>query len=534
VSTRATGDELLRELSVQQLLDFSPDAIIGIGEDGRVLLVNQQAEQMFGYDREALQGQPVEMLIPERFRAVHTEHRAGYFQDPRTRPMGPRLDVYGLRRDGSEFSAEISLSPVQGSAGVVAIAAIRDVSDRVNRGREREALQAESTGHEREALEGQLNQARRLESVGQLAGGIAHDFNNLLAVVLNYADFVIEELDEGSPAAEDVRAIRTAAERGVTLIRQLLIFSRGEVTQPEPLDLNDVVASVEDMLGSTLGEHIELEMRFDPELWTVVADRGQIEQLLVNLAVNARDAMPDGGSLVIATGNARLDAENENVSDGAPPRDFVRLNVSDTGIGMAPDVVRRAFEPFYTTKLKGQGTGLGLSTVYGIVQELGGTVSLYSKVGEGTALKVHLPATSAGTATKRPRARVPVRGDGETILVVEDADAVRAMARRILARNGYAVLEARGGQEALDIIGSTSEPIALMLTDVIMSGMLGPDLAERVRELLPDARILFMSGYTGEVLERERIRQGGAAFIEKPFESADLLAKVHTLLHPGA
>jgi PAS domain S-box-containing protein len=516
------------EESFQKLLELAPDAIVGIGEDGGILVVNRQAEELFGYAREELHDRPVETLIPERFHGAHTGHRTGYFANPRTREMGAQLDLYGVRRDGSEFPAEISLSAIPWEDGTLATAAIRDISDRVKRDGERKALQEELEARQRESLEAQLNQARRLESVGQLAGGVAHDFNNLLAVVLNYADFVIAELDEDSAVAEDVRAIRAAAQRGVALIRQLLLFSRREVLQPEALDLNDVVSTLEDMLGRTLGEQIELHLQLDPELWTVVADRGQIEQVLVNLAVNARDAMPDGGRLQVETANVSL-ASEEGEEDSI--EDYTRLSVSDTGAGMEPDVVKRAFEPFFSTKPKGRGTGLGLATVYAIVQELGGKVWLYSELGEGTTLKVHLPRSDAEPVRKREQDREPLRGGGETILVVEDADDVREMTRRILARSGYEVREARSGAEALELFSSGAVDPDLVITDVIMPGMPGTELAEHLRELGLKTKVLFMSGYTGEVLERKRVAQGEAAFIEKPFAATDLLEKVHGLLH---
>jgi PAS domain S-box-containing protein len=513
----------------QTLLELAPDAIVGVSEDGRIVLVNREAEKLFGYAREELKGEPVETLIPGRFQAAHHAHRARYFENPQPGPMGTGLDLHGVRRDGSEFPAEISLSVIPSPEGVLVTATIRDIDARVKRERERETLGVQLEEQERESRDARLDRVRRMESLGQLAGGIAHDFNNLLAVVLNYADFLLAELDEESPAAKDAQAIRAAAERGVVLIRQLLMFSRRDVLQPEPLDLNKVVSGLEDLLGRTIGENIALELRLTPDPWTVVADRGQIEQVLINLAVNARDAMPDGGTLRVETANVSH-AAGEADDDGA--RSYARLSVSDTGVGMEPDVVKRAFEPFFTTKPTGRGTGLGLATVYAIVRELGGRTSLYSEPGEGTTVTVRLPGESFEPATKRVAAREPIRGDGETILVVEDADDVREMTRRILARHGYEVREAASGEEALEVIASGSAPIDLLLTDVIMPGTAGTELTERVRELGLEPKILYMSGFAGEILERRHVAHGEAAFIEKPFGPADLLAKVHGLLHP--
>jgi PAS domain S-box-containing protein len=328
----------------------------------------------FGYTREELLGQPVELLIPERFHAAHAHHRDGYFGDPRTRRMGTGLELFGRRKDGSEFPVEISLSGVDTEDGLIAAAAIRDVSERVNTAAE----------------EGQLNQLRRLESVGQLAGGIAHDFNNIIGVILNYTDFVAEELGEGSPILDDVAEIKRAAERAAALTRQLLIFSRREGVRPEVLDLNLVVAELDGLLRQALGERVELETRFAPELASVNADPGQIEHVLVSLALNARDAMPMGGRLLIETENVELDDLFGELPVGA----YVRLTVSDTGSGITPEVAARAFEPFFSTKAKSEGTGLGLATVQGIVVEAGGSIGLDSDPGVGTTVTMHLPAGS--------------------------------------------------------------------------------------------------------------------------------------------
>jgi PAS domain S-box-containing protein len=359
----------------EQFLEFAPDAIVGIGRDGRVVLANAQTEVVFGYTREELLGQPVELLIPERFHAAHPHHRDGYFGDPRTRRMGAGLALFGRRKDGSEFPVEISLSGVDTEDGLIAAAAIRDVSERVNTAA---------------GKEGQLNRLRRLESVGQLAGGIAHDFNNIIGVILNYTDFVAEELGEGSPILDDVAEIKRAAERAAALTRQLLIFSRREGVRPEVLDLNLVVAELDGQLRRALGERVELETRFAPERASVKADPGQIEQLLVNLALNARDAMPMGGRLLIETENVELD----DLSGELPVGAYVRLTVSDTGTGMTPEVAARALEPFFSTKAKIECTGLGLATVHGIVVEAGGSIGLASDPSVGTTVTMHLPAGS--------------------------------------------------------------------------------------------------------------------------------------------
>jgi PAS domain S-box-containing protein len=502
----------------EQLLEAAPDAIVGVGDDGRIVLVNGQVEALFGYPREDLLGEKVEILVPERFRESHPRYRKAYFGEPRTRPMGAGLNLYGRRRDGSEFPAEISLSSIETEEGTLATAAVRDISDRAESERER-------------ALQEQLDQARRLESVGQLAGGIAHDFNNILGVIMNYAEFVSDELPPGSSANEDVEEIRRAAERAAALTRQLLIFSRREVVQPEQLDLREVVSQLENLLHRALGERVELQTRFGDGLATVEADPGQIEQVLVNLAVNARDAMPDGGHLVIEVDNVELDEEYTYMHPDTEAGAYVCLKVSDTGVGMEAETIQRAFEPFFTTKAKGEGTGLGLATVYGIVTGAGGRVDIYSEPGMGTTIKVHLPASSAAPSSGEAEESRRPQGMGEVILVVEDEADVRRMAERILTKGGYSVIGTGGGEEALEVCARTEQPLHLLLTDVIMPGMLGTELLERVKALRPELGVIFMSGYSHAVLAPEALAdQDGTAFIEKPFNAGQLLRAVRRLL----
>jgi PAS domain S-box-containing protein len=512
---------------------------VGIEPDGRIVLVNTQTGAIFGYERAELLGRQLELLVPERFRGVHRGHRDGYFGHPRTRPMGADLELFGRRRDGTEFPAEISLSCIDTESGVLAIAAIRDVTERVVAQQERKRLEAEIENarraeeeHRRESLETQLNQLRRLESVGQLAGGIAHDFNNILGVILNYSQFVADELPEGSQARDDIEEIRRAAERATALTRQLLIFSRREVVNKRVLDLNDVLADIDKLLRRAIGEHIELETERGAALWSVEADAGQIEQVLVNLAVNARDAMPGGGRLVIETSNLHLD---ETISEFGEPMSegrYVRLAVSDSGVGMDAEVRSRVFEPFFTTKPPGQGTGLGLTTVYGIVKEAGGSVRIYSEIGLGTTVKVYLPATAetpVQAVTELPPPSPQARG--ETVLLVEDEDGVRRLARRILERAGYRVLDAEGGIPGLDICERPDEPIDLLLTDVVMPGMLGPELADRAQAARPGLRVLFMSGYVHQVLsEIKSSHSAGLDLVEKPFTAETLLTRVRAAL----
>ncbi len=378
------------------LLEAAPDAMVCVDQDGRMALVNAQAERLFGYDREELVGQPVEILVPDAAREVHPGHRARYVADPKPRPMGADMELAARRRDGSTFPAEISLSAIDTGEGILVIAAVRDVTDRLEAQAERERLRTQA---ERDRLAAQLHQSQRLESLGQLAGGVAHDFNNVLGVITNYAAFAAEEMrnraGEGSSdsVVADIENIQLAAEQATWLTHQLLTFARREVVQPRVLNLNEVVTSISKLLQPTLGEDIELVTDLDPGLSHVLADQGHIEQILVSLAVNARDAMLGGGMLTIGTSNLDADESYASFHANLSVGRYVSLKVSDNGSGMPAEVVGRAFEPFFTTKPEGEGSGLGLATTYGIVTQAGGDVRIYSEPRLGTTITVLLPVT---------------------------------------------------------------------------------------------------------------------------------------------
>jgi two-component system cell cycle sensor histidine kinase/response regulator CckA len=480
------------------LLLAAPDAILVLDE-GVIVLANDRAEELFGYPRAELLGRPVGMVFTDDSRAMHDERE----------PIGA-VATSVRRKDGTEVPVESTSAVVDTPQGRLAVSVVRDLTERAHAEQEKARLRAET----------QVHRSQRLESLGQLAGGIAHDFNNMLGVIVNYASFVIEEAESDSPdvkmIAADARQVIRAGQRGTDLTHQLLAFARREVVRPQVLDLNAVIGEVEEMLRSSIGEHITLIVRPGATLPPVTCDPGQIEQLLVNLALNARDAMPSGGNLVI-------DTEAHD--------DQVRMRVSDSGRGMAPDVVEHAFEPFFTTKANGEGTGLGLATVYGIVTQAGGEVSIASSPGLGTTVTVLLPvaASSPDAPAARPES-VPVGGSGETLLVVEDEAALRDVAGRILSGAGYRVLAAECGPEALELAAAHEGAIDLLVSDVVMPGMLGKDLADRLCIARPETRVLYMSGYAQPVLHTHGTLEPGVALLEKPFTANDLLTAVRKRL----
>jgi signal transduction histidine kinase/CheY-like chemotaxis protein len=390
-----------------------------------------------------------------------------------------------------------------------------------------EQAEAERT---RVRLEGELRQAQRMEAVGRLAGGVAHDFNNLLAVILNYGEFIAEGLGKDHPLQEDVAEVRKAARRGADLTRQLLVFSRRDLVTPSVLDVNDSINNLLNLLHRTLGEEIVLRTVLAPDLPRVLADSGELEQVLVNLAVNARDAISGPGTITVETSEQGIDEDASKAHAELAPGRYVRINVTDTGCGMTSEVSRQVFEPFFTTKGPGAGTGLGLSTVYAIASRYGGCVTVYSEVGVGTTFKVYLPTTDEVAETDLEHAPPEeVARTGETVLLVEDEDAVRSACRRILERAGFNVLEASNGPQALAEVDG--EPIDLLLTDVVMPGGLsGRQLADSLQKNRPGLKVLFMSGYHADAIATRGILDPGIVVVEKPFTTTDLLNKVREVL----
>ena len=498
--------------SLAAIVEHATDPIISTDEEDIITSWNLAAEALLGYKAEEVIGRPVAVLLPPTMDIGHVRQIGQAVRSGETLSFEEQELV---AKGGERVIVSARLSPLRGEDGRIVGVSIfyHDM---------RQLLEDRA---EKEQLQLRLQQSQRLETVGQLAGGIAHDFNNLLAVILNYADFLKDDLPEGHAAREDVEEIHRAAERAAALTRQLLLFSRREVARPKVLDMNDVVRVAHNLLGRTIGEHIELRTMLADDLWQVKIDEGQLEQVLVNLVVNARDAMPQGGTLTIETENVTVDEPSSGPWGVVTPGRYARICVSDTGVGMPREVIERAFEPFFTTKPMGQGTGLGLAMTYGIVQGARGHVLIYSEEGEGTAVKVYLPAAGAQNE-QPPQAESPEgapQGKGETVLLVEDEDAVRESTRRILSDGGYNVLTASDGLQALAICEETTA-IDLVLTDVVMPGMSGKQLAEALGGRM---RVLYMSGYTDQqILPDER-----GLLVEKPFGSALLLRKVRQVLN---
>jgi len=396
------------------------------------------------------------------------------------------------------------------------------------------ALKEAEDRRDRTRLEEEFRQAQKMEAVGRLAGGIAHDFNNLLTAILGFSENILQKLDAGSGLRQDAEEIKHAGERAAALTRQLLAFSRRQPLQPKVLDLNAVVVGIERMLRRVIGEDVELRTVLEAEIGHVLADPGQVEQVLLNLAVNARDAMPGGGALTIETRNADLDPEFAKRHPGARAARYVTVSVSDTGTGMTKEVMAHLFEPFFTTKGPGKGTGLGLATVCGIARQSGGFVTVSSKPGRGSVFKVYLPRVEGSASASHESQMVKsVWGAGERILLVEDDASVRMLVRQCLRVHGYEVTETANAADALALVGAKSESLDLLLTDLVMPGMGGRELASKMRERFPGLRVLYMSGYSDDALLRQGKLEAGTSFIPKPFVPTELLVKVRKVLLRG-
>jgi two-component system cell cycle sensor histidine kinase/response regulator CckA len=504
-----------RERMFQDLFEAAPDGILLIGSDGSILLANAEAERIFGFEHGRCAGQLIETLFPSGSRDNHVLHPRTYFANPQRRRMGEGLDLLARRADGAQFPVDVSLAPFSLEDRAVALGIVRDMTAQRN-------------------VETQLRQAQKMEAVGRLAAGVAHDFNNILSVVLSYAQMMQEDLKTDDPLWGNVEEVRAAGMRAVDLTRQLLTFSRQQVFEAKVLDLNQTIAGMEKMLRRLLGADVKLTALRGPGLWNVKVDPGQIEQVVMNLAVNARDAMPEGGNLTIETKNVELDDEYARVHHDVQPGPFVMLAVTDTGIGIDKETLARIFEPFFTTKSLGKGTGLGLATVFGIVKQSAGHIWVYSEPGRGTTFRVYLPKMSGAPEAHISRPAPESSRGSETILLVEDDEHVRAVARGILRRQGYVVLEAPNGGEALLICEQHGARIHLLLTDVILPRMSGRQLAERLAVTRPEMKVLFMSGYTDDAILQHGILNSGVQYLQKPITPGSLTRKIREVLGPSS
>ncbi len=630
------------EKRFRDLIESAPDAMIIIDGEELITIANERTEKLFGYSRAELLGQPVEMLVPERYHDQSVAARQPYLSNPNLSPPGEVIEQVGRRKDGSEFPIEINLSPLQTDEGIVVTIVIRNITERKktetalqnmqkrlehvissnpaviftlaveserirkvswisenvrtmlgyapdetmaenwwfekihpeDRPRVRDhihrSLSAQGhaieehrfqhkKGHyrwvqnemrllrdaegqpfevvgswsditERKQLEDQILQAQKMEAVGKLAGGIAHDFNNLLTVINGYCEILIAGLDPDSRIREPLEEIHNAGERAAALTRQLLAFSRKAVLAPVVLDLNDLLRNLHKMLARLIGEDIELKVVLNPTIWKVKVDPGQMEQVILNLVVNARDAMPQGGKLTIEIANIALDEDYANRHPETQQGFYVQIAVSDTGSGMDAATQARIFEPFFTTKGPDQGTGLGLSVVHGIVKQSGGRVEVYSELGLGTTFKIYLPRTEDEAPVSRIISKKPSRRGSETVLLVEDETGVRLLARMILQRQGYNVLDAKNGEEALQLSMNHPGHIDILVTDTIMPRMSGLQLAQQLTKARPKMKVLFLSGYTDDAIVHHGIIDSDIPFLQKPFSSEGLANKVRDLL----
>jgi PAS domain S-box-containing protein len=512
--TESSGTETRLRSLLTTVLDTVVDGLITIDRRGHIQSFNKACTVLFGYEPDEVLGENIRILMPEPYHSEHDSYISAYLETGVPRIIGTGREVMGLRKDGSVFPMELAVgeSPQGGNHAFVGI--VRDLTERREAEKQRE----------------QLRHSQKMEAVGQLTGGLAHDFNNLLAIIIGNLDMLRELRAEDPVTDELVRDALEATLRGADLTRRLLAFARRQPLQPEQADINEVIGAIVRLLTRTLGENISIELALSPNVWPVQIDRAQFEAVIANLATNARDAMPRGGTLSIATQNGRLDDAYAAAHTEVEPGDYVVVEVSDSGTGMPPEVLTRIFEPFFTTKEQGRGTGLGLSMVFGFMKQSGGHISVYSEPDAGTTFRLYLPRrTKTPPKVEERSEKIAPPGGTETILVVEDNPGLRRIATRQLRQAGYRVLEASDAEAAMRIIDS-QEPIELLLTDIVMPGeMDGRDLARVASELRPTLRTLLTSGFPDGRLGGSTPHTG-ARLLSKPYRKEELCRAVREVL----
>ncbi|MBL0350586.1 MAG: response regulator [Elusimicrobia bacterium] len=506
---KAEEDLRAQEEQYRLIAEHTRDLIYLLDPKGQFTYLSPSFQKTLGYA-------PEELIGKKAFSLLHPDDKIGArkaFQEALESRTGRTVPYRCKTKTGAWVLFESVVSWAFDDKGVPnkAVIVSRDIDDR-------------------KRLEEQVRQAQKMEAVGRLAGGVAHDFNNLLTAITGYSDLLLRSLDRMDPRRADVEEIKETAARAATLTQQLLAFSRRQITQPTVLDLNHVVSNLEKMLRRLIGEDIQLKTVLAPNIHRVRADLGQMEQIIINLGVNSRDAMPEGGKLAIETSNVEIRSGAKNARD-IPPGQYAVISVTDTGCGMDPKILNHLFEPFFTTKEKGHGTGLGLSTVYGIVQQSAGHIRVQSAPGEGTTFWIYLPRVEEPVvpADKSPETDEFFKGN-ETVLLAEDDRTVRTLAVRILRQSGYRVMEASSGEEALRLMEETATPIDLLVTDVVMNGISGPELAKRVNQRLPGVKILYLSGYMESDMRNDILKGVASSFLGKPFRPRDLVQRVRETL----
>lgn len=497
------------EAKFRIVLETAAQGIILINMHGQITMVNTKTEQLFGYDRDELVESSLEVLIPSAYKDIHIHHRNTYLSQPENRVMAPGKDLYGRRKDGSEFPIEVHLTSMEMYDGLNVVAFVTDISA------------------EKE-LQNKIRRMEKLEAIGQLAGGIAHDFNNVLAGVIGLTELGIRKLPPDSEAIRNFKMVIDKAQGAADLVKQLLAFSRQQVLSPKPLNLNFIIQKNHKLLQRYLGEDISLSLTLDPKLQHIEADPSALDQIITNICINARDAMPDGGDLKIRTENISIADEDISVGKLTPQMDFIKLTIEDNGIGMRQEVQKHIFEPFYSTKEFGQGTGLGLATVYGLVEQHGGATQFKSIPGEGTSFFIFFPVVKNVTepnATKPKSGKVV--GGTETIMIVDDEQDIVLSSSDTLATAGYKVLSAQNGIEALKVFKQNKTKIDLVISDIVMPLMGGIELKMLIQDEAPEVKFLHFSAYTDKI-------EPDFSYLQKPFLAEKLLRKVREILdHPG-